>query len=125
MTVPGTVMFKHRHVPHTELAGNEIPASISIPATAAPALGALAKGKRLRGSFLDPFRWAEVRKVERKLANEYIATIDRALAKLSAQNFDRVVELAETPDLVRGYEDIKLANVEHYRIRVAELLAEL
>ncbi|MCO4832371.1 MAG: hypothetical protein KC481_01845, partial [Acidimicrobiaceae bacterium] len=65
------------------------------------------------------------RKVERKLANEYIATIDRALAKLSAQNFDRVVELAETPDLVRGYEDIKLANVEHYRIRVAELLAEL
>ena len=34
-------------------------------------------------------------------------------------------ELAGTPDLVRGYEDVKLANVERYRERVAELLAGL
>ena len=33
MTVPGTVMIKHRHVPHTELAGNEIPASIVASGT--------------------------------------------------------------------------------------------
>ena len=123
LVAEGGTMSYRLHPPMLRALG--LDKKISIPATAAPALGTLARGKRLRGSFLDPFRWAEVRKVERKLANEYIATIDRALAKLSAQNFDRVVELAETPDLVRGYEDIKLANVEHYRIRVAELLAEL
>ena len=98
---------------------------ISVPAGASGALGALAKGKRLRGTLADPFRWAEVRKVERQLASEYVATIDAALASLHTGNFDTVVELAETPDIVRGYEDIKLANVELYRTRVKELLAQL
>lgn len=98
---------------------------ISIPATAAGVLGTLAKGKRLRGTPFDPFRWAEVRKVERSLAKDYVAMIDGALHKLSAINFDTVVELAKTPDLVRGYENIKLANVDLYRTRVTELIAQL
>jgi indolepyruvate ferredoxin oxidoreductase len=98
---------------------------ISIPVTTAPAFGLLAKGKRLRGTFLDPFRWAEVRKVERKLPGDYLAALDQGLAKLSARNFDTVVALAETPDLVRGYEDIKLANVDRFRARVADLLSRL
>lgn len=98
---------------------------ISLPAGSAPAMAALARGKRLRGTMLDPFRWAEVRKVERKLAGEYTAMIDQALSKLSADNFDTVVALAEAADLVRGYEDIKLANVDRYRTRITQLLATL
>jgi indolepyruvate ferredoxin oxidoreductase len=31
------------------------------------------------------------------------------------------VATAEAADLIRGYEDVKLANVERYRTRLAEL----
>jgi indolepyruvate ferredoxin oxidoreductase len=36
-----------------------------------------------------------------------------------------VAEIADLPDLVRGYEDIKLANVDKFRARAAELEDEL
>ena len=35
------------------------------------------------------------------------------------------VELAALPDLVRGYEDIKLANVERYHSEMARLRSNL
>jgi indolepyruvate ferredoxin oxidoreductase len=35
------------------------------------------------------------------------------------------VQLADLPDLVRGYEDVKIGNVERYRAKRAELLSEL
>ncbi len=98
---------------------------ISFAASTTPVFAALAKGKRLRGTWLDPFRWAEVRKVERQLPGDYLSAIDRGLTALTTNTFDTVVALAETPDLVRGYEDIKLANVDRFRTRVAELLAAL
>ena len=44
---------------------------------------------------------------------------------LGPDTVDRVVEVAGTADLVRGYEEIKLANVGRFRERVAELLTEL
>ena len=36
-----------------------------------------------------------------------------------------MVELCELPDVVRGYEDIKLRNVETFRARAAELLERI
>src|SRR6185436_278511 len=44
---------------------------ISIPSWAGPAVRLLAKGKRLRGTPLDPFGYAEVRRIERQLPGEY------------------------------------------------------
>ena len=82
----------------------------------------LAKGKRLRGTMLDPFRWPEVRKIERALPGEYVEAIEHVLATLSTANLDAAVAVADLPDLVRGYEDIKLANVEIYRARLGEAL---
>ena len=35
------------------------------------------------------------------------------------------MRIAGLPDLVRGYEEVKMGNVERYRARRAELLAEL
>ncbi|WP_375546128.1 DUF6537 domain-containing protein, partial [Dietzia cinnamea] len=35
------------------------------------------------------------------------------------------VALAELPDIVRGYEEVKLANVERYREEMARLRAAL
>ena len=36
-----------------------------------PVLAALARSKRVRGTVADPFRWAEVRKLERAMIPEY------------------------------------------------------
>ena len=85
------------------------------------ALRALAKGKRLRGTLFDPFGYAHVRKVERRLLAEYVDIVTRLAADLDPANYDRAVEVAALTDMVRGYEDIKLANVDLYHARLREL----
>ncbi len=98
---------------------------ITIGAWATPGVKALAHGKKVRGTALDPFGRAEVRRVERELPGEYIAAIDRVLGSLSPTNHGDAVSIAELADLVRGYEDIKLANVEIYRAQLAQRLTQL
>ena len=95
---------------------------IAVGTWAAPAVRLLARGKALRGTPLDPFRWAEVRKVERALAAEYGAAVDELIRFLDADRLEQAVAIASLPDQVRGYEDIKLASVQRYR---AELAARL
>jgi len=90
-----------------------------------PAFRFLRAGKILRGTRLDPFGYTRVRRVERELIEEYTTTIDDLIGQLSAETHRRAVEIARLPDLVRGYETIKLANVAHYRARVKDLLTEL
>ena len=98
---------------------------IAIGAWAAPAIRVLAKAKFLRGTPLDLFGYAEVRRIERRLPVEYLDAIDRVLPKLSIENFEAMVELAELPDLVRGYEEIKLARVETYRAKLDPAIARV
>jgi indolepyruvate ferredoxin oxidoreductase len=81
----------------------------------------LVKLRRLRGTALDPFRHAEVRRVERALVLEYRALIEKALAGLGPESYDRAVKLASLPDVIRGYEDIKLRNVKRFRDEVRSL----
>ena len=75
----------------------------------------------VRGGALDVFGWPEVRRVERALIAEYVALIDKALAGLTAASYDTAAKLAGLPDLIRGYEDIKLANVRRFREEVRAL----
>ena len=82
---------------------------------------ALRAMRRLRGSGLDPFGRAEVRRVERALVGEYKALVDQALVGLDAASHARAVKLANLPDLIRGYEEIKLANVRRFREEVRAL----
>ena len=70
--------------------------------------------KGLRGTALDPFGSRRVRRVERALIGEYRALVERALARLSADTHDMAVEIADLPDMIRGYEDIKLENVTRF-----------
>jgi indolepyruvate ferredoxin oxidoreductase len=79
----------------------------------------------LRGTALDPFGYAEVRRVERALIGEYRAMIERALARLGPDVHDAAVELGELPDQIRGYEHVKLDNVKRFRERAAELATRL
>ncbi len=81
----------------------------------------LANMKGLRGTALDLFGKAEVRREEQRLPAEYRGLIDQALATLTPATYDVAVELAELPDMIRGYEDIKLANIVKFRERVQEL----
>jgi indolepyruvate ferredoxin oxidoreductase len=85
------------------------------------ALRLLAKGKRLRGTKFDPFGYAHVRRVERGLLAEYVDIVTRLAAQLDPEGYDRAVEIASLTDVVRGYEDIKLASVAVYRDRLRAL----
>jgi indolepyruvate ferredoxin oxidoreductase len=75
----------------------------------------------LRGGALDVFGRAEVRRVERALIGEYRALVEKALAGLSADSYARAVKLAALPDVIRGYEEIKLRNVAKFREQVKAL----
>ena len=95
------------------------------PAIALPAFTALRCTRRVRGSRLDPFGRAEVRRVERQLVEEYIATVERLAHSMSAENLAAAASIASLPDLVRGYEAVKLDNVNLYRVRLATALNQL
>jgi indolepyruvate ferredoxin oxidoreductase len=75
----------------------------------------------LRGGPLDPFGRAEVRRVERALPGEYRALVEKALVSLSPETYERAVKLAGLPDVIRGYEEIKLGNVRRFRDEVRAL----
>jgi indolepyruvate ferredoxin oxidoreductase len=98
---------------------------LRLGAWARPLLYTLRGARRLRGTRLDLFGYAEVRRVERTLIGEYRDTVDQALAQLTPETAERVRSIAELPDVVRGYEDIKLAGVSEFRRRSLEGLAEL
>jgi indolepyruvate ferredoxin oxidoreductase len=78
----------------------------------------------VRGTPLDVFGYAHVRRVERALPREYLALVERALPHAFG-NYDRVLAVCELPTVIRGYEDIKLRGVERFREEARALLAEL
>jgi indolepyruvate ferredoxin oxidoreductase len=89
---------------------------------ATPLLVALRAGRRLRGTPFDVPGWSKLRRIERSLADEYVEAVTRLLRDGVAPEL--VLQFAELPDLVRGYESIKLANVAIYRDRLTELVKE-
>ncbi|MCW2829395.1 MAG: Indolepyruvate ferredoxin oxidoreductase, partial [Aeromicrobium sp.] len=98
---------------------------ISLGGWFAPAFWMLYRLRVLRGTPLDPFGRAHVRKVERQLLAEYTEMIDTLCVQLSEATYDTATELAGLPDLVRGYEDVKLRSVTDYEARRTALLASL
>jgi indolepyruvate ferredoxin oxidoreductase len=63
--------------------------------------------------------------MERELIEEYTGLVDQLISRLSPASAALAVQLAELPDVVRGYEDVKLRNVESYRRTLAGLRAQL
>jgi indolepyruvate ferredoxin oxidoreductase len=90
-----------------------------------PALVALRAMRRVRGTALDVFGRAEVRRVERALIDEYRQMVETACARLSPERHDVAVALALLPEEIRGYEQIKLASVAAARSRAQALLQSL
>lgn len=85
----------------------------------------LAVARKLRGTPFDIFGYAHVRRVERELIEEYSRDMHWAIEHLNSRTHDSVVKLASLPDVIRGYEFIKLDNVEIYRVQRAELREEI
>ena len=105
---------------------------IAFGPRSAPMFAALARGKRLRGTRLDPFGRTAMRRMERELISEYEAAMTTVLGELPVETsavepdpdrLERAVRIASLPDLVRGFEDLKVRRVEDYRRRLAEELS--
>ena len=113
----GARVYWHLHPPFLRALGMK--RKLRLGRWARPALSLLRALRRLRGTAVDPFGPSEVRRVERALIEEYRAMVLRALEMPSLH--DAAVAIAELPDLVRGYEAIKLRNVQRFHERAAAL----
>jgi len=115
----------HLHPPSTRAVG--IDRKLRFRNRSGRLFDALASGKRLRGTRFDPFGRTELRRLERNLADEYETAVDRIVAAVQNDSIsvDRAIEVAELPDRVRGYEDLKLRRATEYRAELAEALAPL
>jgi indolepyruvate ferredoxin oxidoreductase len=86
-----------------------------------PAFRMLRAMRRLRGTALDPFGHAKVRRVERELIGEYRELVSRALEQLAPDTAALVLEICDLPDGIRGYEEIKLRSVKRFRMSAERL----
>jgi indolepyruvate ferredoxin oxidoreductase len=75
----------------------------------------LTKMKRLRGTLLDVFGYAKVRREERELIGWYREAIELVIDHLNDTNRELSLQIATLPDTIRGYEEIKLARVAEAR----------
>ena len=83
----------------------------------------LARLKRLRGTWLDPFARTAERRLERRLIADYEVLLEELLAGLTPENHATAVELASIPDRIRGFGPVKERFLNHAKAREAELLA--
>ena len=113
----------HLHPPLLRALGMH--SKIQLGPWAVPALKLLRAGRRLRGTAFDPFGWTQVRRLERALIEEYTAAIELVIGDLTAASRENAVRLAQLPQLIRGYEEIKLASVSRYRTELAQIRSEL
>ena len=88
-------------------------------------LRALYSMRRLRGTRLDPFGSARVRRAERDLLRQYEELLGEVLDHLSPITHEVAIALAELPDVVRGYEGVKLASIARFQTSAAELRRSL
>ena len=91
---------------------------ISLGPFQRPAFALLKAMRRLRGTPFDLFGYAKVRRVERELIAEYRALMETELDSLTPATYERAAKLAQLPDVIRGYEDVKLAGVDRFREQV-------
>ena len=116
-----TTITYHLHPPMLRAMG--VNRKLKLRRSAVPALRVLRAAKGLRGTRGDPFRWAEVRRVERAMIPEYIDAVGRLQQRLGPDNLDDAVEIASLPDQVRGYEDLKLRRAAAYRAELTSRMA--
>jgi indolepyruvate ferredoxin oxidoreductase len=79
----------------------------------------------IRGTWFDLLGNTHVRRTERRLIGQYRETIGRLIRQLTPDNHRAAVLIAGLPDMVRGYEDVKLANVQKYEAALQDEMQKL
>ncbi len=87
------------------------------------AFGLLAKLKGLRGTALDVFGYTEERRTERALIGEYMDLIEEVIGRLDAERHALALEIAQVPELIKGFGHVKERNLRAARERWQALLA--
>ena len=90
-----------------------------------PALYLLAHLKRTRGTRLDLFGYANVRRIERSLIQEYRDAATTVATALNADNAGDARTVLGAAFEVRGYEHVKLRNVDRFHETVAAAFGRL
>ena len=121
--VPAGAQLRYRlHPPFLRALGMQ--RKLAVPAWLAHPLFRALRGLRgLRGSAADPFGYASLRRLERRLAAQYEDDLHGVLARLSSATHASAVELARLPLEIRGYEEIKRAAIQRFESERQKLLS--
>jgi indolepyruvate ferredoxin oxidoreductase len=95
------------------------------PVVATPTFVTLAAMRRLRGTPLDPFGFASMRRLERKLITRYADDITLVSRELNGGNVDACLGILEAPAIIRGYEEVKLRSLEKFEVARSAAVAAL
>ncbi len=108
----GDVSLRYHLAPPilSRTAPNGRPAKRAFGPWVARSFPMLARMKRLRGTWLDPFGRTEERRMERALIAEYEADMAEVLPLITDATRDAVVKLAALPLSIRGFGPVKQAN---------------
>jgi indolepyruvate ferredoxin oxidoreductase len=87
---------------------------LELGSLARPTFGVLSAMRRLRGTAVDPFGYTAMRRAERALIDRYDRLVLDAVAQLRPENVATVAAILSLADEVRGYEDVKLANIARF-----------
>ncbi len=101
------------------------PRKIKFGPWALPLLRLLARGRRLRGTWLDIFRYTEDRRRERQLIIEYEAFLDQLPSLLAPKHHATCTALAALPLEIAGYGHVKTASLARAEIRRQRLTSQL
>lgn len=109
---PGARVYWNLHPPVFRALG--LKRKLKLGAWFTPAYKVLYAMRGLRGTPFDPFGHTEVRRLERRLIDEYTNALDALEPAVSAGNIPEAVAMAQLPDLVRGYEHLKLDSGQRF-----------
>jgi len=87
-----------------------------------PLFRGLARMKRLRGTWLDPFGWTRERRVERQLLADYERMMAQLLPALSRRNIETAIALAKLPQTITGFGPVKVGRIDEAKAEESRLL---
>ena len=117
---PGTKATMLLHPPILRAMGMKN--KIRLAKSAKVSMKVLYSMRGLRTSALNPFGQSPLRKTERLLAGEFEEAVHSAISKADPSTLHIVSEICALPDLIRGYEQIKEANLEKYHDQLGQLM---
>ena len=85
----------------------------------------MARLKFLRGTWLDPFRLSEERKLERRLLADFEADVEDLIARLTPATHPLAVRVVAAYETIRGYGHVKEASAAEAAKERAAALREL